>query len=225
MLVSEYTVPAGNECILPSYIDALNFFSAKGWLGEIIFGIAETPTGDIMGWGIHHNGGSHIVSAFANTPNREILAFTPIDEGSRFVFRQHTYLLMDDEDLHLVIREVTALTNEIEIRGTMFAQGYEDINVHAVKMYEIGAANRYIAPAWYIELPEEAEENDSYMPMFFSDLPLLNDIPVNALNWEFMDPGDVFIHDKQVLQLYENDEVGLYINKLSPSFWAKNVKK
>ena len=51
MRINEYTVPVGNECVIPSYVKALRFFQAEGLNGKVEFGIAETQKGDVLCWG------------------------------------------------------------------------------------------------------------------------------------------------------------------------------
>lgn len=213
MLAREYTLPVGNECIIPTYEEALRFFTLQGWKGEVWFGLAETETHDIMGWGIRSGNRYRVVSAFKDVDKAPILAFNELERGSRFVYRNRTYLLTHSKDHRLIIREMTALPSEGEIRGSMEAMGKTDFNVHMVKMYEIGMKQRYLAPSWYIETPEESDEPDAFMPVFFSDLPLLDSVPVNSLNWEFLDPGDTFVHDKELWQLYEDETHGLFVNR------------
>lgn len=72
MLAREYTLPVGNECIIPTYEEALRFFTLQGWKGEIWFGLAETETHDIMGWGIRSGNRYRVVSAF-----RDVLTKLP----------------------------------------------------------------------------------------------------------------------------------------------------
>ncbi len=213
MLAKEYTLPVGNECVIPTYEEALRFFTLHGWKGEIKFGLAETAKHDIMGWGIRSQKHYRVVSAFRNVDKEPILVFNELEPGSRFVYRNRTYLLTRSKDHKLIIREMTALPSEEEIRGSMMAMGKKDFIVHAVRMYEIGMKNRYLAPSWYIEMPEESEEADAFMPIFFSDLQILDSVPVNSLNWEFLDPGDTFVHENEMWQLYEDETHGLFVNR------------
>lgn len=227
MLAKEYTLPVGNECVIPTYEEAKRFFMSHGWDGEIRFGLAETETHDIMGWSIHSGNHYRIVSAFRDVEKAPILAFTELEPGSRFVYRFRTYLLTRSRNHTLIIREMTALPSEEEIRGSMSAMGKEDFTVHMVKMFEIGMKQRYLAPSWYIEMPEESDEPDAFMPVFFSDLQILDSVPVNSLNWEFLDPGATFIHDNEMWQLYEDEQHGLFINRshLKLAFCKKPFKR
>lgn len=226
MSPEEYTLPVGNECVIPTYEEAHRFFMAQGWKGNIKFGLAETETHDIMCWGIRSGKHYRIVSAFKDVDKAPILSFDELEPGSRFVYRNRTYLLTRSRDHKLIIREMTALPSEEEIRGSMEAMGKEDFNVHVVKMYEIGAKNRFLALSWYIEMPEDSDEPDAFMPVFFDDLPILDSVPENSLNWEFLDPGATFVHDKQLWRLCEDEKHGLFVNRLSPKLiFAHGNKK
>lgn len=215
MSSEEYTLPVGNECIIPTYEEARRFFATQGWKGNIKFGLAETETHNIMCWGIRNGKHYRIVSAFKDVDKAPVLSFNELEPGSRFVYRSRTYLLTRCREHKLIIREMTALPSEAEIRGSMAAMGKEDFNVHVVKMYEIGAKKRFLALSWYIEMPEDSDEPDAFMPIFFDDLSILDSVPENSLNWEFLDPGAIFVHNKQIWRLFENEKDGLFVNRLS----------
>ena len=213
MRINEYTVPVGNECVIPSYVEALRFFQAEGLNGKVEFGIAETQKGDVLCWGCLIGENYHVVSAFENKDETQLISFTVLSSGSRFVFNNRTYVLLRNKELKLVIREMTALPHEGEVCGGLDAVGKKYQSISVVKLYKIGAKNEYLAPFWYVDSPEDEDEPYSCMPIFFCDLQILDSVPENSLNWEFVYPGEVFLHGDELWQLYEDEDKHLYVNK------------
>ncbi len=212
----ECLIPVGNECSVPSLIEAFMVFAQKKLYGKIKFGISHNDEGDSLCWLlIPPKGKLRPLKAFNDNNFSPITSFTELSVNSYFVWRGRYFQLVADDCLDLLIKEMSIFSTEADVYGYAQTQGYGDVNIYAVKIYKIGKTNDYLFPAWYIQMPEDAKFSASFFPMFTCDIFSSSQINTNELNWEFMEPGDTFLKNGELWRLYENEEDGLFINRIS----------
>lgn len=210
----DYLIPAGNECTVPSLIEAFMVFAEENLYGEIKFGVAHNDKGDSLCWLlIPPEGKLKPLKAFNDNNMSPITSFSELSIDSFFVWRGHYFQLVSDDCLQMVIKEMVIFPTEETVYGYAQTKGYGDVEIYAVKVYKIGRTQDYLFPAWYIQMPEDAKFAASFFPMFTSDIFSSSQINTNELNWEFMEPGDTFIKDGELWRLCEDEEGGLFITK------------
>lgn len=210
---AEFLVPVGNEFIVPSSTEAFLVFRDMELSGDIRFGIAHTNEGDSLCWLLTPKKGPNIpLKAIDDNINTPVTSFSQINVGSYFYWKQHYYQLTLDDCLGLLVKELTVFSTEADVYGYAQACGYGDVNIHAVKVYEIGAKKKFLFSSWYLEMPDFSPHPDTFVHMFFSDR-IPPHLSTNSLNWEFMEVGDIFIKDNELWKLHENNKEGLFINK------------
>lgn len=215
MTQDEYLAPVGNECGISSKIEALRIFTRNKLFGDIKFGVAHTEDGDSPCWLlIPVKGHAQPMPAFITTCFSPVTSFSELTLDSCFTWRGKYYQLIHDDCLELTIREMICFPTEADVYGYSQCQEFGDVDIYAVKMYRIGKTREFLFPSWYIQLPEGAKHTAAFVPMFMDDMLLMQDINTNELNWEFMSPGDTFIHDKKLWKLDHNKKVGLFINEM-----------
>lgn len=215
----EYLISVGNECIVPSKIEAFMVFAKENLYGTIKIGIAHTKEGDTVCWLLKPKKGTpKPLKIFDDEITYPITGFTEMFADSCFAWQGKYFQIIKDKCLQLLIKEINCFSTEGDVYGYMYCKGYKNVEVYAVKMYRIGKKYEYVFPSWYVKLPENEKFTATFVPMFMEDIYTKADIDNNELNWEFMDPGDTFIHGNEIWRLYENEEVGLFINKAFAGF-------
>ncbi len=210
----DYLIPVGNECTVPSFMEAFLVFAKENLYEKIKFGVAHNDEGDSLCWLlIPPKGKLRPLKAFNDNNLSPVTSFSELSIDSFFAWRGRYFQLVSDDCLQMIIKEMIVFPTEGDVYGYAQSQGYGDVEIYAVKVYKIGKTNEYLFPAWYIQMPEDAKVAASFFPMFTSDTFSSSQINTNELNWEFMEPGDTFLKDGELWRLYENEKEGLFINK------------
>lgn len=213
----EYLIPVGNECVVPSMLEAIGTFAEHGLLGIIKFGVAHTDDGDCLCWLLVPDKGPLLpLKAFEDNSDAPVTDFKEIAIDSFFIWKGKYFQFIEDDELMFVIKEVCCFSTESNVYGYAQCKEYGEVDIYAAKLYKIGKRHEYLFPIWYLNFPDNQDYQNLLVPMFLSDAAILNSIDFNLLNWEFMDTGDKFLYEQQIWQLGEDDENGLFINKLKP---------
>lgn len=216
----EYLFPVGNECSVPSLLEALIFFAQNELYGTIQLGIAHNNDSDSLCWLIETEEGIfRALKVFNDDNTKPVTGFTPIEINSCFNWKDKFYQLVADEEFALIIKELSCFPTEADAYA--YAESFmehEPLEIYAVKVYRIGKRQEYLYPAWYIVFPQDSGYAVMLLPMFRDDIIRYESIDVNELNWEFIDEGKLFLHDAQFWRLDRNDENGLFFNRMMPPF-------
>lgn len=213
----ECLLPAGNDCIVPSMLEAMRTFAEHGLIGIIKFGVAHTDEGDCLCWLlIPEEGPLRPLKAFEDNANAPVTGFKEVPIDSFFIWKDKYFKFIEDDELMFVIKEVNCFSTENDVYGYAQCKDYGEVDIYAVKLYKIGKRHEYLFPAWYMKFPDNQDYQGLFIPMFLDDTAALNSIDFNLLNWEFMDAGDTFLHGKELWRLGEDNDNGLFIGKPLP---------
>lgn len=219
----DYLFPVGNECLVPSMLEAFVIFSQENLYGTIQFGVAHCDDGDTLCWLLTPSHGlNQPLKAFDDDITGAVQRFTPVSKNTYFTWQGRFFKLVAERNLQLVIKEVSCLATEADVYGYACSLcNTEEVEIHPVKVYLIGQKREYLFAAWFAQTSEETDTPSRLIPMFMQDMQLGNAFCFNDLNWEFMNIGEMFEHDGELWRVYQNGKDGLFINK---AFNAKCIK-
>lgn len=211
----EATLPAGENCLFPSELEAREHFSKFGLFGKIMLGVGTTNRLErLLVWLLQTaDNQSFPLQVFASEQPvlGEITFFHQETEGNYIYANQHNYLICQDEVLGLVIRELAIFANECDIKAFRMIKQEPFSEISLVRVYEKEPRLRFLFVSWFIELPEHKAE---LKPAFIEDVFIHRGFNPQNVTWEFMGAGETFTHFSEPFQVDFDNKSGWYFNKV-----------
>jgi len=225
LTISECTIPVGNECIVPSLLEAEAIMQQtsvkykKIKLMHLITSFEE----DTLQWCAMPNSKdiSAIVPVFENDYQiRGIpIKAKELEIGEYIRHKNNYYTLCKDSDYKQIIKQISIFANYDDILSVYKLSEEEFISqselnippeIYLVRITKVDKPKETLCISWFID----KEEFPPFFPVFAEDIKVFKENNFNTLNWEFMKVGDTFTREGTTYQICSENEEEYYIAKL-----------
>ena len=223
MSVLEYTIPVGQECECPSWVEAYSYITINHFHGKqlslMIFRNDEEA--NIM-WGCYDKNSSNI-EAFPLFPEHKLsknglMSGFILHIGQYFAYHDNIYQLCEDKELVQVVRRISVFASTDDARAAYFLSStgerdktpQEQPQCSLVRLVDLDTPKETLCISWLVK-----KDNTLFLqPVFDEDFPIYHSHNINNLNWEYMHEGDTFIHGEKAYQICLDDKDLYYIGLL-----------
>ena len=225
----EYTVPVGEECLVPSRVEALAVFNKLNLKGRIYFGIIYTDAEtEVIGWVLKFRETICPLKTFQMPDERlgAVVRVTALNPGAIINYNYRYYLYAEDPVLQTALREITIFASEEDVINIRRSEGEEVEVIGLYKMNLIEDPTQPVFLVWRVRQLNYLE--NKFIPVFAEDAIHFRNHRVYDFNWVDVSPGYRIKHEGTTYQVYSRDLPNggseLFINKAPHNPYMKILK-
>ena len=209
----KYLIPAGNECLLSSEVEAASFFMQNAIFGKVKLGILckeENCTEGIIGWGCINGNDASFCPAFSEGPACKSgkFLFHPIQPGETFLYGRIPYTIVRQTPLGQTVRKYEVINHQSLAADISTMLEYPTLDFRLCKVYAIGRKKNFISVLWS---GYNAEQNQLVLlPAFEEDRGVLAKYTPLDLARELIEPGENFVHHNCGWRVAEDENKQLF---------------
>ena len=209
----KYLIPAGNECLLSSEVEAASFFMQNAIFGKVKLGILckeENCTEGIIGWGCINGNGASFCPAFSEGPACKSgkFLFHPIQPGETFLYGRIPYTVVQQKQLGQTVRKYEVINHQSLAADISTMLEYPTLDFRLCKVYAIGRKKNFISVLWS---GYNAEQHLLLLlPAFEEDRGILGNYTPQELAREVLDVNETFFHHNSGWRVAEDENKQLF---------------
>lgn len=214
--IDNFLLPVGIECRIPTHTEAFMIFSKQNLYGKIKLAIARNGSFKEIAWVLTTSDNRCAKLPAFDYQGQFVgnLTYTFLEKGSVFCYQNRNYIVIDDKDWKLVIKEIDICFNSDLAQKIGAFLGYPNSEMHLVKIFEQKNTRKYLCSGW---IGKNNFTNTSFMmPVFHDDISIFHDMDYEYIDWEFMANGDSFVRDGKLWRVDEDENEDLLIFQPAP---------
>ena len=221
LTVQECTIPVGNDCIVPSFLEAEAIFNQSSikYKNIRLMHILTTHNEDTLQW-CAMSSPKDISASIPVFKHDNTITGLPLQgktlEVDEYIRHKNSYYLICKDNLYKqIIRQISVFATEEDVLAVYMLSAGEFVtdntppDIYLVKITTVDKPNDTLCISWFID----KEGFPPFFPVFAEDIKVFEENNINHLNWEFMDNGDTFKKDNKYYQICTDENDNCYIAK------------